>query len=45
MVKVLRKILLALKRAISGQKGGQNELLGHFLAQNAFVFGDFGYYD
>ena len=28
-----------------GPKRGQNEVLGHFLAQNALVFGDFAYYD
>ena len=27
-----------------GPKRGQNEVLGHFLAQNASVFGDFAYY-
>ena len=28
-----------------GLKRGQNEVLGHYLAQNALVFGDIGYYD
>ena len=28
-----------------GPKRGQNEVLGHFLAQNASVFADFAYFD
>ena len=28
-----------------GLKRGQNEVLGHYLAQNALVFGDIGYDD
>ena len=28
-----------------GPKGGQNEVLGHFLAQNVSVFGDVAQYD
>ena len=39
------KDLLALKWAQLGPKRGQNEVLGHFLAQNALVFADSVYYD
>ena len=28
-----------------GLKRSQNEVLGHYLPQNALVYGDFGYYD
>ena len=42
---MLKKNLLALKWAQLGPKRGQNEVLGHFLVQNALVFGDFAYYD
>ena len=45
MVKVLEKILLALKWAQLGPKRGQNEVFGHFLVQNAVDFADFAYYD
>ena len=37
--------LLALKWAQLGPKRGQNEVLGHFLVQNALVFADFVFYD
>ena len=37
--------LLALKWAQLGPKGGQNEALGHFHVQNAFVFANFANYD
>ena len=39
------KKLLALKWAQLGPKRGQNEVLGHFLCQNALVFADSVYYD
>ena len=45
MVKVLEKILLALKWAQLGPKRGQNEVFGHFFVQNALDFADFAYYD
>ena len=28
-----------------GQKRGQNEVLVHYFAQNALVFGDYAYHD
>ena len=43
MVKVLKKIA-GPKMGHLGPRSVQNEVLGHFLAQNASVFGDFAYY-
>ena len=38
VVTMLKKYLLARKWAQLGPKRGQNEVLGHFHCQNAFVF-------
>jgi hypothetical protein len=41
----LKKKSVGPKMGHLGLKRGQNEVLGHYLAQNTLVVGDFGYYD
>ena len=42
---MLNDFSLALKWVQLGLKRGQNEVLGHFLVQNALVFADYVHYD
>ena len=44
VAKVLKKIA-GPKMGHLGPKRGQNEVLSHYLAQNALVFGDVAYHD
>ena len=45
VVQVLKKIFAGPKMGHLGPKRGQNEVLGHFLVQNALFFADSVYYD